>query len=135
MKYLLIIFALSSCSANYHLRKAIAKDPSILTAQSVTIIDTVIIPSVRFDSVYTTLPNDTITIEKERLKIRVIRELDTLIISGECQTDTVIRIQEVKVSQIIYKEKENRVVSLIAWLALVVALIYFLRRFIDRVLS
>ena len=135
MKYLFLLFALSSCSANYHLRKAIAKDPSILTAQSVTLVDTVIIPSVRFDSVYVTSPSDTITIEKERLRIKIIRQSDTLIVSGECQTDTVIRIKEVKVPQIVYKEKENKVVSLIAWLALVVALVYFLRRVIDQVLS
>ena len=135
MKYLFLLFAFSSCSANYHLRKAIAKDPSILTAQSVTLVDTVIIPSVRFDSVYVTSPSDTITIEKERLRIKIIRQSDTLIVSGQCQTDTVIRIKEVKVPQIIYKEKENKVVSLIAWLALVVALVYFLRRVIDQVLS
>ena len=135
MKYLLLIFALSSCSANYHLRKAIAKDPSILTAQSVTIVDTVIIPSVRFDSVYVTSPSDTITIEKERLKIKIVRHLDTLTVSGECQTDTIIRIKEIKVPQIVYKEKENKAVSLIAWLALVVAIVYCLLRVIDRVLS
>ena len=135
MKYLLLLFALSSCSANYHLRKAIAKDPSILTAQSVTLVDTVIVPSIHFDSVYVTSPSDTITIEKERLRIKIIRQSDTLIVSGECQTDTVIRIKEVKIPQIIYKEKENKVVSLIAWLALVVALVYFLRRVVDRVLS
>ena len=88
------IFTLVSCSANWHLRKAIAKDPTIIQAQVITLIDTVIVtPPERVETSFVALPIDTITIERERLKIKIRRIHDTLIVDGECKSDT-IRITE-----------------------------------------
>ena len=88
------LFTLVSCSANWHLRKAIAKDPTIIQAQVITLIDTVIItPPERVETSFVALPIDTITIERERLKIKIRRIHDTLIVDGECKSDT-IRITE-----------------------------------------
>ena len=88
------LFTLVSCSANWHLRKAIAKDPTIIKPQVITLIDTVIItPPERVETTLVALPIDTITIERERLKIKIRRIHDTLIVDGECKSDT-IRITE-----------------------------------------
>ena len=88
------LFTLVSCSANWHLRKAIAKDPTIIQAQVITVVDTVIItPPERVETTLVALPIDTITIERERLKIKIRRIHDTLIVDGECKSDT-IRITE-----------------------------------------
>ncbi len=88
------LFTLVSCSANWHLRKAIAKDPTIIQAQVITLIDTVIVtPPERVETSFVALPIDTITIERERLKIKIRRIHDTLIVDGECKSDT-IRITE-----------------------------------------
>lgn len=88
------LFTLVSCSANWHLRKAIAKDPTIIQAQVITLIDTVIVtPPERVETTLVALPIDTITIERERLKIKIRRIHDTLIVDGECKSDT-IRITE-----------------------------------------
>ena len=88
------LFTLVSCSANWHLRKAIAKDPTIIKPQVITLIDTVIVtPAERVETTLVALPIDTITIERERLKIKIRRIHDTLIVDGECKSDT-IRITE-----------------------------------------
>ena len=91
---LICIVALTSCSASFHLRRAIQKDPTIIQPEIVQVVDTVIItPSERTETTFVALPIDTITIEKERLRIKIRRIHDTLRVEGECRSDT-IRITE-----------------------------------------
>jgi len=99
-------FALSSCSANWHLRKAIAKDPSILQPKEVVLIDTVVVTSsLRVDTL-AYFRTDTITIEKERLRVQIKRIHDTLRITAECQSDTVRIFKEVEVpGPVVYRPR------------------------------
>ena len=91
---LICLVALTSCSASFHLRRAIQKDPTIIQPEIVQVVDTVIItPLERVETTFVALPIDTITIEKERLRIKIRRIHDTLRIEGECRSDT-IRITE-----------------------------------------
>ena len=55
--YVLLVIALMGCSANYHLRKAIAKDPTILTEG--VVIETVT------DTLYIEVPDTTLYFEVE----------------------------------------------------------------------
>jgi len=91
---LICLVALTSCSASFHLRRAIEKDPTIIQPEIVQVVDTVIItPLERVETTFVALPIDTITIEKERLRIKIRRIHDTLRVEGECRSDT-IRITE-----------------------------------------
>ena len=91
---LICLVALTSCSASFHLRRAIEKDPTIIQPEIVQVMDTVIItPLERVETTFVALPIDTITIEKERLRIKIRRIHDTLRVEGECRSDT-IRITE-----------------------------------------
>ena len=91
---LICLIALTSCSASFHLRRAIQKDPTIIQPEIVQVVDTVIItPLERVETTFVALPIDTITIEKERLRIKIRRIHDTLRVEGECRSDT-IRITE-----------------------------------------
>jgi hypothetical protein len=91
---LICLVALTSCSASFHLRRAIQKDPTIIQPEIVQVVDTVIItPLERVETTFVALPIDTITIEKERLRIKIRRIHDTLRVEGECRSDT-IRITE-----------------------------------------
>ena len=49
MRYLALIFILSSCSASYHVKKAVKKDPTLLNPVS----DTIRIEKTLIDTVYT----------------------------------------------------------------------------------
>ena len=101
-----IIYTLSGCSANWHLRKAIAKDPSILQPKELVLIDTVVVtPSLRVDTL-AYFRTDTITIERDRLRVQIKRIHDTLRISAECKADTVRIVKEVEVpGPVVYKPR------------------------------
>lgn len=123
---------LTSCSSEWHLRKAIAKNPSILQPKELVLIDTVVVtPSLRVDTLaYFRI--DTITIEKDRLRVQIKRIHDTLRISAECQADTVRIFKEVEVpGPVVYRPR--------AWwekiplpLLLLVVFGYIAKKIFDR---
>lgn len=100
-----LLFLAQGCGAKYHLRRAIAKDPTILESVVVK-VDTIIIT--QKEEIRDTLilqEIDTIRIIKEGIRIDLRRFYDTIEVDIECPADT-IRIQkEIRVPQVIYEEK------------------------------
>jgi hypothetical protein len=97
MKPLLPILAallLTSCSANWHLKKAIAKDPSILTEgvviERVTDTITVITPELQVDTVHE-WSVDTVTtyVDRVRIRTKVDTVQRTVFVDVVCPPDTV----------------------------------------------
>ena len=102
---LICLVALTSCSASFHLRRAIQKDPTIIQPEIVQVVDTVIItPSERTETTFVALPIDTITIEKERLRIKIRRIHDTLRVEGECRSDTITITETIELPPVIKYE-------------------------------
>ena len=102
---LICLVALTSCSASFHLRRAIEKDPTIIQPEIVQVVDTVIItPSERVETTFVALPTDTITIEKERLRIKIRRIHDTLRVEGECRSDTITITETIELPPVIKYE-------------------------------
>jgi hypothetical protein len=105
-----------SCGAKYHLNRAIAKDPQILDSVALK-VDTLIIT--QKEEVRDTLileKIDTITLERNGIRIDLRRVYDTIEVDVECPSDT-IRIQkEIRVPQIIYEQKnfKNRHIIIFA---------------------
>ena len=100
-----LLFLLQGCGAKYHLNRAIAKDPTILDSV-VLKVDTLIIT--QKEEVRDTLileKIDTITLERNGIRIDLRRVYDTIEVDVQCPSDT-IRIQkEIRVPQVIYEEK------------------------------
>ena len=92
--YLLAAIALTGCSANWHLKKAIAKDPTILTQGVVveTVTDTieVIVPELRVDTLHT-WSADTVTtyVDRVRIRTKVDTVQRTVYVDVVCPADTV----------------------------------------------
>jgi hypothetical protein len=94
---LITIIALSACSTTKEMRRAnraskkleklVDQFPDL--AQPDTLRDTVaaIVPIVRIDTAFAKA--DTVFLQKERLRVRVITEHDTIRILGECLGDTI----------------------------------------------
>ena len=102
---LICLVALTSCSASFHLRRAIQKDPTIIQPEIVQVVDTVIItPLERTETTFVALPIDTITIEKERLRIKIRRIHDTLRVEGECRSDTITITETIELPPVIKYE-------------------------------
>ncbi len=100
-----LLFLLQGCGAKWHLNRAIAKDPTILDSV-VLKVDTLIIT--QKEEVRDTLilqKIDTITLERNGIRIDLRRVYDTIEVDVQCPSDT-IRIQkEIRVPQVVYEEK------------------------------
>lgn len=97
------ILSLTGCSAEWHLRKALQKDPTLRQPTTVTVHDTIVVPPTLVRDTVVTRERDTVLIEKDRLRIKIVRVNDTLMVEGECVTDTIYRTIEVPVQQLVEK--------------------------------
>ena len=102
-----LILLLSSCSAQWHLKKAVQKDPMILRKDTLVVQDTLVVPPVVLKDTVTLRQHDTITITKDRLRVKIVKVNDTLIIDAKCDSDTIVRTIEVPYDKIVYVEKES----------------------------
>ena len=95
-----------SCGAKYHLKRAIAKDPTILDSVAVRVDTTIITQNKALRDTLILQRIDTITLERNAVRVRLKRSYDTITIEAECLPDT-IRIEKVvKVPQVVYEEKK-----------------------------
>ena len=130
--YLLAISVLlSSCSATWHLKKAIKKDPSLLQQDTIAIVDTIVTPPVTLTDTVTTRTQDTIVIQKDRLKVQVVRSYDTIMVDAICESDTIVQVVEVPVPSIVMKDSDrwyNKVYKFSFYVLLILLLLlYYLR--------
>ena len=90
-----ITLILVSCSPIRRHSRLVEKYPFVHTVDSVTIVDTftVIVPETKVDTVVKlkTL-RDTVTITKDRLKVKLFTVHDSVYIEGSCDTVTVEKI-------------------------------------------
>ena len=101
----IVLFTLFGCSADWHIKRAIKKDPKITRdARVITHYDTitVITEGAKADTIfkYKDAPKDTFVLETTRFKTQVIKDTvyETIEIETECYPDTVERIIEVPVT-------------------------------------
>ena len=135
---LTLMLLLSSCSAQWHLTKAIKKDPTILAKDTLVVQDTVVVPPVVITDTVTTKQHDTIVVQKDKLRVRIVKRLDTLIIEGECASDTIVRTIEVPYEKIVYVQQKTlgqKIQSLVFYFGLVLLALYIVRRLIDKVFN
>ena len=91
LKYAVAILLLTSCSASWHLKRAIKKDPSLLKGgDTVLVHDTQFVTKERVltDSFVTTC-YDTITLEDSFVFTQVIRRDNVIKVYTKCKSDTV----------------------------------------------
>lgn len=104
---LILVLSLTSCSAQWHLRKAVRKDPAILEKDTLVVMDTVVSPPVAITDTVIMKQHDTITLVKDRLRVNIVKVNDTITIDAICDSDTIISIVEVPYDKIVYVEKES----------------------------
>jgi len=99
-----ILLTQSGCTASFHLKRAIAKDPSIMR-DTIVRVDTTIVTNER-RVVDTLVITDTIVreIESNGARVRLQRIHDTIHVDVVCPPDTIRVTAEIPVERIIYKE-------------------------------
>lgn len=127
---LILLSSLMSCSAQWHLKRAVHKDPTILEKDTLVVTNTVVTPPVAITDTVTLKQHDTITIVKDRLKVQLVKVNDTITINAECASDTIISVIEVPYEKIVYVEKKTLwekiqgLVLLFAFVAVALKLIF-----------
>jgi hypothetical protein len=91
MKWYTPLFAfliLSGCSAEWHLSKAVRKNPELLKPKTMIVTDTVVTDPIVVKDTVTISQVDTVEIIKDKFRVKIMRSYDTLIIDGGCDADT-----------------------------------------------
>jgi hypothetical protein len=88
-----VIVLLSSCSCEFHLDKVQKKCGINSFTDTLTVHDTIIVPSVRKDTVFHLLQKDTVIVEKGKLTMKYFYNTkdSTVYLKGDCKTDTIIK--------------------------------------------
>lgn len=119
-----LILLATSCGANYHLKRAIAKDPTLLQKEFVK-LDTILITEQKIlrDTIVTS-KYDTINIIKDKVRLQIVKRVDTMFVDVECQSDTIFFTKEIAVDKIVQKKEDNTKFILAIVLAVAFALLY-----------
>jgi len=126
-----VALLLQSCGAQWHLKRAIAKDPTIVQERT-EILDTIVITQEKLVRDTIVLKRiDTTTIERNGVRIKIRRIHDTIQIDAQCLPDTIRLVKEIKVPKIVYKEKKTTfgLVKLIIILVILLILVNLARAF------
>ena len=98
---------LSSCSAEWHLKRAVKKNPMIVKTDTLKVRDTFYTPAVYVTDTFVTEQYDTIEIIKDKLQIKIVKSNDTIRVTGACKSDTIVRTVSVPVERVVYKEAKK----------------------------
>lgn len=112
----LLLLAYSCAPIKRHAR-LVEKYPFVHTTDTILLVDTfkVIVPEVKLDTVFLLEQlRDTVTIEKDQLKIKVFTVKDKIYISGKCDTVTIEKIITRKIPVKYYVEKKK--IEVLPWL-------------------
>lgn len=98
--YILLLGSIIGCvvprnypKAKWKVDKIVDKWPEVLQNDTIIIDSLIYVPGAEVDTIFRLRKNDTIVIEKEKLKIKFIRgKRDSIYLEAECEPDT-IRIQ------------------------------------------
>ena len=132
---LIIMLLLTSCSAQWHLKKAVHKDPTILEKDTLVVTDTVVSPPVAITDTVIMRQHDTITLVKDRLRVNIVKVNDTITIDAICDSDTIISIVEVPYDKIVYVEKESiwdKIKNLVIYMGLAFLVFKIIMKQFDR---
>jgi hypothetical protein len=130
LKVVIGALMLTSCGAQYHLKRAIAKDPSIVQKEAIK-LDTVIITEIKTVRDTFVVKGDTSMVfvnKGVRTQIKVVR--DTFTIQTTCPPDTIRIEKEILVPKVVYQEKYSTfdLVKLILVILTIISLIAFFRK-------
>ena len=123
-----------SCGASWHLKRAIAKDPTI-AKDTIVRVDTTIVTAER-RVVDTLVVRDTIVREIVRggARVTIQRIHDTIRVDVVCPPDTIRVVAEVPVERLIYKEQPPKrslldQVGIVLFLILLISIALMVSRF------
>ena len=119
MKYLIIfLFALAACTPQRRFNRLVKKYPYLLTSDTLIVKDTIrdtiriTVPEVEIDTVVDAYKlYDTITLYKDRIKVKVWRVKDKVYINGKCDTIYI----EKPIERVVYRKIPIKIYEKTPW--------------------
>ena len=119
MKYLIIfLFALAACTPQRRFDRLVKKYPYLLTSDTLIVKDTIrdtiriTVPEVEIDTVVDAYKlYDTITLYKDRIKVKVWRVKDKVYINGKCDTIYI----EKPIERVVYRKIPIKIYEKTPW--------------------
>ena len=102
--------------------------PSKPLIETIVMHDTIYTDRVVSDTIVVTKAQDTIVMEKERLRVRVVRINDTLRIEGECEADTIYRTTTIEVPVKVVESRWPWWSRPLLWALFVLSVIYAVKK-------
>jgi len=118
----ILILLMSSCSAQWHLGKAIQKDPTILKERVITIIDTVVTPPIVVVDTISLTGTDSVVIKNDTVSVTITKYQDRWIVKTKVEPMEIVREVKVEVPVVQYVER----ISLVWKAGLLIALLILL---------
>ena len=115
------LLSLTSCDPVRRHNRLVDRYPYVHKDVTQIIHDTVTIyvPKISHDTAFLMVRDiDTFVIEKERLKVTIRREFDTLFVDAECDADTITIYREIKAP--LYTSTEHREKRCLWWMWLII---------------
>jgi hypothetical protein len=126
-KATILLVMLTGCSAEYHLKQAIKKNPAMAQTTTHTIDTLFVRDSVTITDTFTTKTIDTITIEKDGVKTIVYRNHDVIRVKTVVKADTIRYTKTITLPpQIQYKERIKIPQMVGIGLGLILALLFLI---------
>ena len=112
----LICLSLSSCSiesrtkrkirrAERKIEKLTIKYPQLLKHDTIHEKIEIITPAVKLDTIHRVVHGDTVYLDKDKLRIKYIIQNDTILLSAECKSDTIIKEVSIPFQQVVVKKR------------------------------
>lgn len=136
MKRLLIVLSLFlcfACTPQQRLNRLLKKHPELVIQQTIVKIDTIVFPSYNFDTILKiTTKTDTFYIDKDRLKIQIIKKDSNIFINSFLPADTIFKTDTIHKTEI-KLIKEDHFLQWLKWifssLSVIAVIIFLLRKF------
>jgi len=127
-----LILLLISCSPAKRLEHLVSRHPELRLPDTLIVRDTLISPAVQSDTtLHIEQLYDTVILEKERLRVKLLRIRDTLWVEGTCNPDTIYYEKQIPVEKIkLIKEPFNLkpVLWLLGALIILIMILYLVKR-------
>jgi len=118
---------IESCGASWHLKRAIAIDPTIVQTQIVRMDTTIVTPERIVHDTIVTRAVDTIELFRDNVRIQLVRNYDTIAVNVECPSDTIRIVRDVAVSNVCPPEPFDWS-RWLGWVIVALLSIYIIRR-------
>lgn len=130
--WILVLIMAAACAPIKRHSRLVNKFPYVHTQDTIIVRDTIsiLVPKTEIDTIFSIERlRDTITIEKDRLKIKLYQVRDSIYINGECDT---IRIEKIIERKIPIRYYEDTKWHKWLWIILAIAGLFVLIRILTR---